>query len=88
MATVYDELIDFIAAGSTPEQVAAFSPSEAVQDRVWDLVRREKEGSLGPDEKAELDYYAQLEHILRMAKAKARLRLKQQSEKVMRGANG
>lgn len=33
---------------------------------------REKEGGLSPEEKAELDHFMDLEHILRMAKARAR----------------
>jgi hypothetical protein len=36
------------------------------------LIEREKEGSLSPEEKAELDHFMDLEHILRMAKARAR----------------
>jgi hypothetical protein len=39
--------------------------------RVADLVDREKDGGLSPEEKAELDHFMELEHILRMAKAKA-----------------
>ncbi len=30
----YEEIIDFIAAGTTPEAVVAFRPSESVQQRV------------------------------------------------------
>jgi hypothetical protein len=33
---------------------------------------REKEGGLAAEEKAELDRFMDLEHILRMAKARAR----------------
>ena len=74
MSTVraYDELIDFIAGGVTSEQVAAFQPSESVRDRAWYLVARKKAGSLTPDEESELLHFQQLEHILRMAKVRAR----------------
>lgn len=68
----YLEIIDFIAAGTTPEEVARFHPSPEAQQRVADLVQREKENILSPVEKAELDHFMELEHILRMAKAKAR----------------
>ena len=37
-----------------------------------ELIALEKESGLSPDEKAELDHFMELEHILRMAKAKAR----------------
>jgi len=68
----YFEIIEFIAAGTTPEAVAQFRPSPEAQLRVADLVEREKEGSLSSEEKAELDHFLELEHILRMAKARAR----------------
>lgn len=71
----YFEIIDFIAAGSTPEDVIRFRPSPEAQKRVEDLIEREKEGGLPPNEKAELDHFLELEHILRMAKAKARQQL-------------
>ena len=69
---VYIEIIDFIAAGTTPDAVAHFHPSPEAQRRVADLVEREKVGGLSPEEKAELDHFVELEHILRMAKARAR----------------
>ena len=65
-------MIDFIAAGTTPEAVAHFHPSSEAQERVAELISREKEQGLSPEEKAELDHFMELEHILRMAKAKAR----------------
>ena len=36
-------------------------------------MEHERERGLPPEEKAELDHFVELEHILRMAKAKARL---------------
>lgn len=68
----YFEIIEFIAAGTTPQAVAHFRPSAEAQRRVEELIQREKEGSLGPEDKQELDHFVELEHILRMAKAKAR----------------
>jgi len=68
----YDEIIDFIAAGTTPETVVAFSPSESVQERVAALVERSKDGTITSEEQSELEDYLQLEHIMIMAKARAR----------------
>ena len=68
----YREIIDFIAAGTTPQEVADFRPSLDAQLRISDLLEREREQHLAPEEKAELDHFMELEHILRMAKAKAR----------------
>lgn len=67
----YLEFIDFIAAGTTPEEIIAFRPSPMAQERVERLITREKENQLSPDEQTELDHFFQLEHILRVAKARA-----------------
>ena len=68
----YEEVIEFIAAGTNPSSVIAFQPSDAVKKRVTDLIDREKRGDLEPDEKEELEHYMQLEHLMRLAKARAR----------------
>jgi len=69
---VYEEVVDFIAAGTTPQNVIAFRPSDAAQARVEDLLAREKDGELSSAERSELDHYLQLEHLMRLAKARAR----------------
>lgn len=68
----YEEVIEFIAAGTTPSSVIAFHPSSVVKERVADLIFREKTIGISPEEKAELDHYIQLEHLMRLAKARAR----------------
>ena len=69
---IYFEIIDFIAAGTTPQSVAGFRPSPEAQQRLADLMELERVGSLSPEEKAEVDHFMELEHILRTAKARAR----------------
>jgi hypothetical protein len=61
----YDEIIDFIDAGTTPGAVVAFRPSESVLRRVAELVERSKDSSLSSEPE---DYL--LEHIMTMAKAR------------------
>ena len=68
----YQEVVDFIARGSSPEQVLAFRPSAEAKRRVADLIAREKNSALSPDETAELNHYMEVEHLMRLAKAKAR----------------
>ena len=75
MVRAYDEVIDFLAAGVTPDALVAFRPSDAARARVADLIRREKSEGLSPDETSELDHYLQLEHLMRLAKARARAHL-------------
>jgi hypothetical protein len=71
-AKAYEEIIDFIAAGTTPETVASFRPSESAQQRVADLLERSQNGVISAEDQSELDDYLQLEHIMIMAKAQAR----------------
>ena len=70
---VYMELVDFVARGSTAEQVANFRPSPEAQERVARLLDRQRDSMLSEQEAAELDGFVQLEHILGLAKAKAQL---------------
>lgn len=70
-AKAYQEVIDFIAAGTTPQNVVAFRPSAEAEERVTDLLSRQKESSLNAAEASELEHYLQLEHLMRLAKARA-----------------
>ncbi|MEI2581736.1 hypothetical protein [Scytonema sp. PRP1] len=68
---VYDEIIDFIAAGTTPESVVNFQLSDSGKDRLEDLVYKHKMGELTPEEKRELNHCLTLEHIMILAKGRA-----------------
>jgi hypothetical protein len=72
MTPVYLEVVDFIAAGPTPERIAAYHPSDAARERAWELIERKKTGALLPQEEFELENYLQLEHFMRLIKARAR----------------
>ena len=72
MIRAYEEIVDFIAAGTTPRTVAHFEPSQETKDRVADLIHREKTTGLAPEEASELDQYLRMEHMMRLAKARAR----------------
>jgi hypothetical protein len=72
MTKAYEEVIDFIAAGTNPGSIIAFQPSVAAKERIADLIYREKTVGLSAEEKAELDNYLKLEHLMRLAKARAR----------------
>lgn len=72
MIHAYDEIIDFIAAGTTPDSVAHFESSEQTKAYVADLIHKEKTTGLTPDESSELEHFMNLEHLMRLAKARAR----------------
>jgi len=74
MATnsVYLEIVDFFASGTTPQTVIDFQPSPAAQQRALELLELSKQDHLTPEQESELEHFTELEHILRMAKARAR----------------
>ncbi len=65
-----DEIVDFIAK-QNPNQVLAFKASKATKNRVFKLINKSKVAKLGEKERAELDSYLLLEHLMRLAKIKA-----------------
>jgi hypothetical protein len=71
----YEELVEFIAANTPPAKLIAFRQSEETRNRVADLLFREKSGGLSRDEASELDHFVEIEHLMRLAKARARQRL-------------
>lgn len=75
MQKAYEEVVEFIARGTTPDNVVAFQPSDATKARVGELIARHKNGGLSEDEQSELEHYLQLEHGLRLVKARARKHL-------------
>ena len=42
MTRAYEEIVDFIAGGSTPADVARWAPSQPVRDRVAELVAKQR----------------------------------------------
>jgi len=68
-----DELavMDILASRPTSEEILALKPSSDLQTRVTDLLARSKESPLSQAEETELDRYLMLEHLVRLAKAKA-----------------
>lgn len=72
---IYEEVVELLISEPTIAQVVDFKPSEEARSRFWGLIEREKSGEITADEKSELDHFMQAEHIMRLAKARARLRL-------------
>jgi hypothetical protein len=68
-AHVYRYVLNFLASRPTPEQVAAFGPTPEMTDRLRTLLLRESKGEITPAEKAELDEYERLEHLMVMIKS-------------------
>ena len=75
-SSVYDSVADFIAS-MNPEKVLALRADPDMQDRLEELMEKEKMTGLSDEEKEELDHYIVLERLIRLAKAHALNRLAQ-----------
>lgn len=72
--SIYDEIAEFLATAA-PAKILAFRPSESTQNRFEELVWKKKEGQIAPQEQEELNHFLMLEHIFRLAKARAAAQL-------------
>jgi hypothetical protein len=71
----YDEMVDLFARGADTESILAFRPSTKAQSRVRYLLSRNKSGESTPGEAAELQRLGEIEHLMQLVKARARLYL-------------
>ncbi|MEO6038275.1 MAG: hypothetical protein ABIQ93_07680 [Saprospiraceae bacterium] len=71
----FDEIIDFLTSAPTPQEIVAYRPSSALQQRAEELTEKSKTGALSEPDQKELDYFLVIEHLMRMAKIRARQRL-------------
>ncbi len=72
--SVYDELAFFLA-NLSPRKVLACKASPKAQERVNILLEKNSSIGLTADENAEMERYMTVEHIVRLAKAKAMQKL-------------
>jgi hypothetical protein len=70
------DVLEKLASLPTPEEVLALRPSPALQTRVEELLERNQSGGFSPDEQREWEQYQYVEHLVRLAKARAALKLK------------
>ncbi len=75
--TTYDTVADFIAE-MNPQRMLELRATPEMQERLEELIEKEKEQGLTAAEKDELDHYIVLERLIRLAKARALYRLSQQ----------
>ena len=64
-------IIEVLTSQPTPAQVLALQPSSKLQERVSNLLQHKRQDGLSSNEAAELERYLFLEHLIRMAKARA-----------------
>lgn len=68
-AHVYRYVLDFLASNPSAEQISSFAPMPEMIERLRVLLDRDADDNITPAEKAELDEYERLEHLMVMIKA-------------------
>ena len=69
---IYSEVLEFLASGPTTRQIAEYKVSPSLQDRVEDLLDKNREEGLTEQERAEMDTYVRVSHIMTLLKIHAR----------------
>jgi hypothetical protein len=70
-AEVYRYVLEFLASHPSPEAVVGFQPTPAMQERISELLEKNRAGQLTPSEAAELDEYEWINRLVRKFKIQA-----------------
>ena len=70
-----EEVVEILAGLPSPEEVLALHPSAQMSERTSALLKKNRSEGLTEDEKAEWEAIMRVEHLVRIAKAKALARL-------------
>jgi hypothetical protein len=68
---VYRYILEFLASNPSPEAILHFKPTPQMQERISELLEKNRTGQLTRAESAELDEYERIEHCIRMLKIQA-----------------
>jgi hypothetical protein len=69
------DVLEALARLPSPEEVLALRPAPALQERVEALLAKNRDGGLSEAERLEWQQYEYVEHLVRLAKARATLKL-------------
>ena len=69
------DVLEFLAGLPSEEEILNLKPSERLQRRVQELLEKSRAGKLTPQENEGWEHYQFLEHLVRMAKTKACVKL-------------
>jgi hypothetical protein len=77
--TIKDVVTDFLGSAPSLEEIAAYRLPDELQVRAHGLLDKNRAGNLTDAERAEMEEFRQIDHLLTLVKAKARLKLKAQA---------
>ena len=70
------EVVEMLAGLPSPEEILELCPSKKLQARIDTLLEKNRNEGLSSEEEQEWSQYEYLEHLVRLAKAKAASKLK------------
>lgn len=73
--TLFDEILDFLASSPTAEQIVNYQPPIVLQQRLSELLDKNRSGGLSEAEQSELDEFLRMNRFMSRLKLKARKRL-------------
>jgi hypothetical protein len=68
---VYRSVLEFLASNSSPQAVLDFKPAPAVQERISELLEKNRTGQLTSEEIVEFDEYERIDRFVRKFKIQA-----------------
>ena len=75
--TIWDVITDFLANTPTPQEIVNYRLPDDLQARAHDLLERNGEGQLTPEEAHELLEFARADDVISLLKAKTMLKLRE-----------
>ncbi len=69
------DILEFLAGLPIPEEILALRPSSTLQGQISELLERSRSTGLRQGEERLWQSYEYLEHVVRMARAKAHIKL-------------
>ena len=73
--TITTVVSEFLGSAPTLDEILAFRLPETLEARGLELLTRNRNGELTPEERAELDEFTRMGHFMNQVKLQARLKL-------------
>jgi hypothetical protein len=71
---------DFLGSAPSLEEIANYRLPSGLQERAVALLDKNRSNGLSADERGEMEEFRQIDHLLTLVKAKARLRLQSKTK--------
>lgn len=76
------DVLELLAALPTPEEILQLRPSPRLSARVAEIIEKSRTGVMTPRDEEDWERYEYLEHLVRMAKAAAQMKLARSARNV------